>query len=60
MRIFYLITIVIFLFPVVAYAELQPSDLLSFTTNLSSIISFFAGCLSIIAFVLGVNGGKGL
>jgi len=60
MRILYLIIILIFLFPAVVYAELQPSDLLNFTTNLSSIISFFAGCLAIIAFVFGVNGGKGL
>jgi Na+/proline symporter len=60
MRILYLIIILIFLFPAVVYAELSPSDLLNFTTNLSSIISFFAGCLAIIAFVFGVNGGKGL
>lgn len=30
----------------------------SFQLNLSSIISFFAGVLSICAFVMGVNGGR--
>jgi Na+/proline symporter len=60
MRILYLIIVLIFLCPVVSYAEVSPQDLLSFSTNLSSIVSFFAGCLAIIAFVFGVNGGKGV
>jgi len=60
MKIQHHIFIFILLFPAVAYAELQPSDLLSFTNNLSSIISFFAGCLAILAFIFGVNGGKGI
>ena len=58
MRIFFVIIILILMFPAVVYAELAPSDLLNFTTNLSSIISFFAGCLAIIAFVFGVSGGR--
>jgi hypothetical protein len=39
------------------YSEL--SEILdNFKNNFSSIISFFAGTLAIISFIMGVNGGK--
>jgi hypothetical protein len=36
----------------------SPQDLIDLTSNLSKIISFFAGCLAIMGFIMGVNGGK--
>lgn len=57
----YLIIIcIILMLPGVAFAELFPADLEQFNLDLSSIISFFAGCLAIIAFIFGVNGGNHL
>lgn len=50
--------IIIMIMPVAAHAELSPADLELFSLNLSSIISFFAGCLAIMAFIMGVDGGK--
>lgn len=58
MKILKAAVIMILLMPVVAHAELAPADLQLFNLNSSSIISFFAGCLAIIAFIMGVGGGK--
>lgn len=49
---------IVLVLPVAAHAELAPADLELFSLNLSAIISFFAGCLAIMAFIMGVNGGK--
>jgi Flp pilus assembly protein protease CpaA len=48
----------LFVFPCLAHAELTPADLTQFKLDLSSIISFFAGCLAIMGFIFGVMGGK--
>jgi len=45
--------------PLADQTEIKKQDLIDFQTNLSSIISFFAGVLAITAFIMGTRGGGG-
>jgi hypothetical protein len=42
------------------FADVSPSDLTDFTSNLSQIVSFFGGVLAIMAFIMGTHGGGGV
>lgn len=51
--------LLIMLVPAIAGAtEVQAEDLTNFSSSMSDIVSFFAGCIAIKAFVAGVSGGN--
>jgi len=53
------IILLIMLVPAIAGAtEVQAEDLTNFSASMSDIVSFFAGCIAIKAFVAGVSGGN--
>ncbi len=59
MKKIFIVMIILLIFPTLSYAGVifTTVDLEEFTTDMSQIMSFFAGLIAMIAFVIGVGGG---